>query len=144
MDTDWPVEVKLRYHIAGIINFHFQYPYTTRLNHILLRDATSKNARELTKYFSEPVAKLQAKLLKEGFERGVFRQIDPTFFYFTVIGACDYFFWGGSALEFVFNVKEVDQDMRRKFIDHTADLFLRGCLVDPKLPIAPPPNRKRK
>jgi AcrR family transcriptional regulator len=144
MHLDWPVELKLRYHIAGIINFHFRYPYITRLNHILLRDASSKNARDLTKYFSEPVIEMQAKLLKEGFDRGIFRRIDPTFFYFSVIGACDYLFWGGSALEFVFNIKTVDEEMRRKFIEHTADLFLRGCLVDTTKSIATPASRKRK
>lgn len=131
MSMPWPPEVKLRKHIAGIINFNFRYPYMTRLIHVLLRDAASKSALEITRGFSEPVTKAQAQLLKEGVETGIFRPVDPVLFYFSVIGACDYLFWGRSALEFVFGIPGVDDSLRRAFIDHTVDLLLRGCLADP-------------
>jgi AcrR family transcriptional regulator len=129
MATDLPPEAKLRKHLAGIINFNFHYPYMTRLIHLLLRDPASENSREITEFFTGPVTRAQASMLNEGMAAGVFRQMDPVLFYFSSVGACDYLFWGGSALRFVFGHDKVDDNMRRRFIDHMVELVLNGCLA---------------
>jgi AcrR family transcriptional regulator len=132
MATDLGPEAKLRKHLAGIINFNFHYPYMTRLIHLLLRDPESENSREITEVFTGPVTRAQAKMLDEGMAAGVFRKIDPVLFYFSSVGACDYLFWGGSALRFVFGHQKIDDDMRRRFIDHMVELVLHGCLAKPE------------
>jgi hypothetical protein len=104
----------------------------TRLIHLLLRDPASENSREITEVFTGPVTRAQARMLREGMAAGVFREIDPVLFYFSSVGACDYLFWGGSALRFVFGHEKVDDDMRRRFIDHMVELVLHGCLAKPE------------
>lgn len=131
MEADAPPDSKLKKHLAGIINFNFRYPYMTRLIHVLLRDPASENSREITEFFTGPVTRAQAKLLQDGIAAGLFRDVDPVLFYFSTIGACDYLFWGGSALRFVFGQEKVDDAMRRRFIDHTIELILDGCRAKP-------------
>jgi len=48
------------------------------------------------------------------------------------VGACDYLFWGGSALKFVFGMEKIDDAMRRRFVEHTVNLLLQGCLAESK------------
>lgn len=128
-EADLPADVKLKRHLAGVINFNFRHPYLTRLIHQLMRDPKSKLSREITQFFTLPVTKAQASILEDGMKSGLFRKIDPVLFYFAAVGACDYLFWGGSALRYVFGLDKIDDALRRRFADHMAELFLEGCLT---------------
>jgi AcrR family transcriptional regulator len=132
MTMDIPPEEKLRKHLAGVINFNFRFPYMTRLVHALLRDAKSASAREITEFFTLPVTRAQAKIIEDGVKSGRFAPVNTMLFYFSSVGACDYLFWGSSALQFVFGIDKVDDDLRRQFIDHTVDLMMKGCLAPAK------------
>ncbi len=138
-EADLPPDVKLKKHLAGVINFNFRHPYLTRLIHQLMRDPRSKISREITQFFTVPVTKAEASILEEGMRLGMFRKIDPVLFYFAAVGACDYLFWGGSALRYVFGLEKIDDALRRRFVDHMAELFLEGCLSR-----TPPSTRPRK
>ena len=129
MSMNVPPDEKLRKHLAGVINFNFRFPYMTRLVHALLRDAKSASAREITEFFTLPVTRAQSAIIEEGIASGIFRPIDPMLFYFSAVGACDYLFWGSSALQFVFGIEGVDDALRRRFIDHTVDVLMKGCLA---------------
>jgi AcrR family transcriptional regulator len=136
--ADFPPDVKLKKHLAGVINFNFRHPYLTRLIHQLMRDPKSKSSKEITEFFTVPVTKAEASILNEGMASGMFRQVDPVLFYFAAVGACDYLFWGGSALRYVFGFEKIDDALRKRFVDHMADLFLQGCMARPS------PDTKRK
>jgi len=147
MQSDLPPEEKLKKHLAGVINFNFRFPYMTRLMHLLMRDPASENSRKISEFFTGPVTRAEAKILTEGMKSGKFRKVDPVLFYFSAVGACDYHFWGGSALKFVFGMDKIDDAMRRRFVEHTVKLLLQGCLAEPDADAASiariPRQRKR-
>ena len=132
---------------TGVINFNFRYPYMTRLMHPLMRDPASENSRKISEFFTGPVTRAEARILNEGMKSGKFRKVDPVLFYFSAVGACDYLFWGGSALKFVFGMEKIDDAMRRRFVEHTVKLLLQGCLAEPDADAASiariPRQRKR-
>src|SRR5947207_14988814 len=85
---------KLKLHIAGIIRAYHQFPYMNRLIHYLLHESNPKAADEVSKFFVAPLLDFHRRLLAEGISRGEFRDIDPVFYYTSLIGACDHlFFW---------------------------------------------------
>src|SRR6201985_798021 len=85
---------KLKLHIAGIIRAYHRFPYMNRLIHYLLHESVAGSADEVSKFFVAPLLDFHRRLLAEGVSRGEFRDIDPVLFYTSLIGACDYLFFG--------------------------------------------------
>ncbi len=119
-------EEKLRVHISGVVNTYFRYPYVTRLMHYLLAEDDGGYGRVIAEEFSRPLADAQAAILAEGAREGVFRQVDPMLFYFSLIGACDHLFYGRYSLQHVFGVEGIDLDLKRRYVDHLYGIISQG------------------
>ncbi len=134
LQLDLSPDVKLKRHIAGVINSFYRSPYLNRLLHAMLDDRTSNtdSAKQIAAFFVKPLAKLQRKLLDQGVKAGQFRQVDPMFFYVSVLGACDLLFNARFTLRSVFRVPRITDKLRERYIDHVADIVLHG-LAKPEL-----------
>ncbi|WP_233203719.1 TetR family transcriptional regulator [Novosphingobium sp. HII-3] len=121
-----PPQTKLRIHISGLVKSYYLHPYVNRLMHQLLYEDSETFGPILAEEFSRPVADVQKMILEEGTRLGVFRPVDPLFFYLHIIGACDQLFHGRAQLEHLFGVKTIDDDVRRGFIDHLYGVVMSG------------------
>jgi AcrR family transcriptional regulator len=130
---DLPPDVKLKLHIAAVINTFHRSPYLNRLLHAMLDDRNSDtdSAKQITRFFVKPFAQLQNKLLDQGVKAGRFRKIDPIFFYVSVLGACDLLFNARFTLRAVFRVPRITDELRERYIDHVTDLVLQGIAIEP-------------
>lgn len=117
---------KLRIHINGVVNTYFKYPYVNRLMHYLLTDAGQEYGKIIAEEFARPLVEAQTAILSEGHEAGLFRETDPLLFYFHLVGACDYLFFGRATLDHVFGVQEVTQDLKRRYVDHLYQTVTQG------------------
>jgi AcrR family transcriptional regulator len=120
-----PPEQKMRLHVAGVINTYFKYPYLNRLIHALLANEDERIPDEIADFFVKPLVDAQIKMMKEGTEAGVFRPIDPTYFYYSIIGACDHIFFGRVTRKSVFGIGEITPTMRDEYINFVSDMTLR-------------------
>jgi hypothetical protein len=94
------------------------------------RASDTDSAKQIAEFFVKPFAKLQRKLLDQGFKAGKFRKVDPMFFYMSVLGACDHLFNARFTLRSVFRVPRITDELRARYIDHVADLVLHGIAVE--------------
>ena len=124
--ADMPANEKLRIHINGVVNTYFKYPYVNRLMHYLLTDAGQEYGKIIAEEFARPLVETQSAILAEGQIAGLFREIDPLIFYFHLVGACDYLFFGRATLDHVFGVPEVNQDLKRRYVDHLYQTLTQG------------------
>lgn len=126
MDLD-PVE-KLKLHVKGIIGIYFRYPFINRLIHFLFED--EETGPEVARKISMPLAETQRKMIEDGIAKGAFKPVDPMFFYFIVLGACDHLFFGQHMLRIAFGVEGIDEDLRRNYTNTLLDMILHGVLAD--------------
>lgn len=126
MDLD-PVE-KIKLHIRGIINTYFRYPFINRLIHYLFEDEES--GPEVAEKISKPLAETQRKMIEEGIAKGLIKPVDPMFFYFIVLGACDHLFFGRHMLRVAFNIESIDEGLRRNYTNTLLDIILHGMLTE--------------
>lgn len=111
----------LALNVRAIITRYVRYPYVNRLvNERLLRgdEAAVERIRET---FAVPMRAWYAKVLEDGTRRGDFRAVDPTFFFFTVIGTCEFVFSARSWLD-----RQITDELVEEFVDHTTRLVLHG------------------
>jgi AcrR family transcriptional regulator len=119
---------KLKLHIAGIIRAYRRFPYMNRLIHYLLHESSAKAADEVSKFFVAPLLDFHRRLLAEGTRCGEFRDIDPVLFYTSLIGACDYLFFGRHAMIRASGVGPVTDEVCRAYIKHMEALICGGVL----------------
>jgi AcrR family transcriptional regulator len=128
VERDIPPADKLRLHIEGVLYVYSRYPYVNRLMHYLL--STGEDARmQVSHRIVKPLFAAQARILAEGYEKGVFRQVDPMNFYFQVIGACDHLFFGHYALRYAFDIEEICEPVRRRYVRDLVATILGGIAV---------------
>lgn len=123
---DLPADTKIRLHIAGIINTYTKYPYLNRLIHVLLTNSNEKLAREIADFFVQPLVDSEKKILEEGVTTGIFRSVDPMFFYYSIVGACDHIFFGRVSREFVFGAPVITSRTRESYIEFVSDMALKS------------------
>jgi TetR/AcrR family transcriptional regulator len=122
---------KIRLHVAGIVKTYIRCPYLNRLIHVLLSNSDEKITREITNFFVKPLVKAQAKILDEGFARGDFRRVDPMFFYYSLIGACDHMFFARYSLKAVFGIEQISSELREGYIDFICEQTLGMLRKEP-------------
>lgn len=130
--ADMPAAQKLRHHVSGIIKIYFRYPYLNRLVGALSLDAESEMARFIAERFTRPLARAQAAILDQGEREGSFRRIDPTLFYFSLIGASDHLFHARHSLRYAFGITEISDALRRSYAAHITELLLEGVRIKPE------------
>ena len=119
-----PVE-KMRIHLSGVVNVYFRHPYINRVMHLLL--ATNESVGKiLSEELVQPLVAAQGTILEEGRSAGLFREIDPMLFYFHVIGACDHLFFGRYALKYAFEIDEINDEIRQRFITQLCEIVMVG------------------
>jgi AcrR family transcriptional regulator len=131
VNLDISPEEKIRLHVAAVITMYVRYPYLNQLLHFLLTNSEEKITQEIANFFVKPLVATQSRILEEGFARGVFRRTDPMFFYYSMIGACDYFFFGRASRKVVFAMPEIPSKIRDAYIDFVCDMTLRMLRKQP-------------
>ncbi len=125
VDRPVPATEKLRLHVEGVLGFYARHPYANRLIHSLLATGENERAR-ISRSIVTPLLAAQARILEEGAASGAFRPVDPTHFYFHLMGACDYFFYGSHALRQAFGTDEITQTVRKHYAAHLVGSILDG------------------
>lgn len=123
-------EQKIRLHIAGVINTYTKYPYLNRLIHLLLTKEDTIT-QEIADFFVKPIVVWQTQILREGAASGAFRTVDPMFFYYAVIGACDHLFFGRFSRKYAFGAEEITTKMRESYIEFVCDMAMRMLRREP-------------
>ncbi len=127
-NKDMPAEDKVRLHIGKAIDTYYDYPYLNRLLMRMVRDNPAKEAANIAKQFLIPISKSYDILIKDGIKEGVFLDIDPQMFYFTVTGAADRFFSARLVLHHCYDQTDITDKMRDGYREHTINLIMRGIL----------------
>lgn len=127
---DLPPDKKMRMHIAGIFNAYCKTPYANRLLNELMQNSSAESSKHVSEVFLKPIADFQRNLLEEGLAQRLFREVDPTDFYFIVLGACDHLFARRSALADIFGVTEIAEDVRRRYSKSLIDLVMAGIAAE--------------
>jgi AcrR family transcriptional regulator len=117
--ADMAPEQKLRRHVAGVIRNFVRYPYAQRLSQTLAAGAPA--VAGMAEGFARPLLAFHEQLLADGVRAGAFRPVDPTLFFFSLVGACEFLFAGQAWLE-----EPIDEPLIERFTDHTTELVLRG------------------
>ena len=125
VSADMPGLEKIMLHIRGVIGVYHRHPYINRLIGSL-QCGSDANARELARIFINPLREFQAALIAQAQTEGSIRPIDPNFFYFTLIGACDFLFQSRRTLPHVVGVTSIGPEMKDAYADHLIGLILGG------------------
>lgn len=122
-------EEKLRLHIRGVVSSHHRHPYLNRLLHYMLSDENDIFAVALSEELIRPVVDAQKQILDEGLTLGVFKKVDPTMFYFCLLGACESLFYGRPMLVHGFGIKEISKEFKKSYADYLCSMILNGILA---------------
>ncbi|WP_338465550.1 TetR family transcriptional regulator [Novosphingobium sp. ZN18A2] len=129
VNADWDPVEKMRLHIHGVIRLYQRVPYLNRLLISLQSDSESEISRYVMDRFTTPVVNAEKAILEQGHREGVFRDVDPLLFHFSLIGACDSIFHSRSALLQLVGVETIDDKLRDRYADHVSKMILGGLLV---------------
>ena len=126
---DLDPETKLRIHMAGVVDNFFRTPYTHRLLMRMIRDSDPDEGQRLSDHYLKPLLRAYERLIADGVAQGIFRPVDPTLFYFTVIGAADRFFTARFVLHYCSDTDVLDEVLRDRYRAHLNDFVVAGILV---------------
>lgn len=121
-----PPAEALALNIRAIITRYVRYPYVNRLVNERLLHGDEAAVERVREVFALPMRAWYARVLAEGRKRGEFREVDPTFFFFTVIGTCEFVFSARSWLD-----REITDELVDEFVEHTTRLVLHGIAARP-------------
>lgn len=129
LHKDADPETKLRLHMSAVVNTFFKTPYIHRLLMKLIRESAPEEGQRLADAYLKPLMDAYEVLIGEGVAAGVFRPVDPQFFYFTVIGAADRFFTARYVLRYCTDTDVLDEALRDQYRAHLNDFVVAGILV---------------
>jgi AcrR family transcriptional regulator len=132
---------KLHIHVAEIVRNYVRYPYINRLLSSQLQESGTQGAAGLSRIFALPAREWYGRLLAQGRKSGEFRAVDPTLFFFTVIGLAEFFFTATPLLR-GFGIQEIDQSLLDRYIAHVTEIVLRGVQAGPAPQVAAPRRRR--
>jgi AcrR family transcriptional regulator len=127
-DTMAP-EAKLRRHISKVVDTFYAVPYLNRLTMRMVRESDDLEARRIADCYLSPMYRAYEQLIGEGVRAGVFRDVDPQLFYFTVTGAVDRFFSARLVLRHCFDQDTLTEELRDRYREHTVDIIMAGILA---------------
>ena len=127
-DTMAP-EAKLRRHISKVVDTFYAVPYLNRLTMRMVRESDDLEARRIADCYLSPIYRAYEQLIGDGVRAGVFRDIDPQLFYFTVTGAVDRFFSARLVLRHCFDQDSLTEQLRDRYREHTIDIIMAGILA---------------
>jgi AcrR family transcriptional regulator len=121
-----PAIRKLEIHVGRLIRNYRLYPYTTRVMNELLGSHKPSLARRMRSNFFKPLIEFYEKLIAQGTAAGEFRQLDPTFFFLSVVGQCELLFTAEPTLVAGASMASIDDVVEEAFARHTTALLLHG------------------
>lgn len=125
----WDPEAKLRRHISKVVDTFYAVPYLNRLTMRLVGESDEAEARRIADSYLSPLYRAYEQLIGEGVAAGVFREVDPQLFYFTVTGAVDRFFSARLVLRHCFDQDTLTEELRDRYREHTVDIIMAGILA---------------
>ena len=131
---DLTPDEKLRRHVGEIVRNYVRYPYVNRLMNGRLMNADPGAVDRISRSFAIPARDWYARLLADGHRDQGWAELDPTLFFFSVVGLCEFFFAGRPLLERSFG-RKLDADVVDRFADHVTALVLDG-VHGPRRPAA--------
>lgn len=126
---DLSATAKLRRHVAEIVRNYVRYPYVNRLMNERLLAGNAEAVDRMSRAFAVPARAWYAELLAEGHAVDGWRELDPTLFFFTVIGVCEFLFSARPWLEHGFD-EPLDADLVERFVAHATELVVTGVRAD--------------
>ena len=131
LHKDWDPETRLRHHIGKVVDTYYNTPYLNRLLMRLVRESDDEEAQRIADSYLAPLHRAYDKLISDGVAQGVFRDIDPQLFYFTLTGAADRFFSARLVLKHCFDRDTLTEELRDDYRAHTIDFIMAGILAHP-------------
>jgi TetR/AcrR family transcriptional regulator len=128
MHKDWDPEARLRHHIGAVVDTYYKTPYLNRLLMRLVRESDPEEAQRIADSYLTPLNQAYDKLIADGVRDGVFRDIDPQLFYFTLTGAADRFFSARLVLKHCFDQDTLTEELRDRYRAHCIDFIMAGVL----------------
>lgn len=125
----WDPEAKLRRHISKVVDTFYAVPYLNRLTMRLVGESDEAEARRIADCYLSPLYRAYEQLIGDGVAAGVFREVDPQLFYFTVTGAVDRFFSARLVLRHCFDQDTLTEELRDRYREHTVDIIMAGILA---------------
>jgi AcrR family transcriptional regulator len=124
---DVPPSEKLRRHVSEIVRNYVRYPYVNRLmNERLLSAGDGSEAVEaIARSFALPARDWYAQLLADGRREEGWRELDPTLFFFSVVGLCEFLFSARPLLERGFG-QRLDPALVEAYSAHVTGLVTAG------------------
>lgn len=122
-DLEWGE--KLDRHIGGIARNYLRFPYINRLIADQLRRADETGSRALSESFAAPLGAFHRELLEEGRRLGQVRDVDPVFFFFSVVGMSEFIFSARGWLVHGFGLS-LDAELVDRYVDHVVELVRVG------------------
>jgi TetR/AcrR family transcriptional regulator len=120
-------EAKLRRHVGEIVRNYVRYPYVNRLMNERLLAADPESVDRISSSFAIPARDFYATLLAEGQRDERWRDLDPTLFFFSVVGLCEFLFSARPLLERAFD-EAMDAELVERYSAQVADLVVGGVL----------------
>jgi TetR/AcrR family transcriptional regulator len=124
-EADLTPEEKLRRHVGEIVRNYVRYPYVNRLMNGRLMHAKRGAVDRISRSFALPARAWYAELLADGRREHGWRELDPTLFFFSVVGMCEFLFAARPLLERSFR-EQLDAGLVERFADHVGDLVMVG------------------
>jgi AcrR family transcriptional regulator len=126
MPEDASPEEMLRTRARATMYFLRGYPSLMRLIRRQFMTAPSKESRFFIENFMRINFEEQRKILQRGISEGVFRPVDPVLFFASYVSTGDLYTFARPILQNVFGMRESDDRLFARFVDHSVDMLLDG------------------
>jgi AcrR family transcriptional regulator len=122
---DLPPSQKLQRHVTEIVRNYVRYPYVNRLMNERLLSAEPDAVEAIARSFALPARDWYAVLLADGRREEGWRELDPTLFFFSVVGLCEFLFSARPLLERGFG-EPLDDALVESYSAHVVGLVSGG------------------
>ncbi len=126
MPEDAPPEEMLRRRARATMYFLRGYPSLMRLIRRQIMTERSKESRYFIENFMRINFEEQRKILQRGIAEGAFRPVDPVLFFTSYMSTGDLYTFARPILQNVFGLRESDDKLFARFVDHSVDMLLDG------------------
>lgn len=127
VEMDISADQKLKVHISGIINAYYRSPYLNRLIHYMVDMGQPESSARVVEIFVKPMIAAYDAIISQGVKDGIFRPVDPTLLYYSLVGSCEHIFRGNMFIR-VLHETGPSEDLKRRYIEHVRDMVLRGLM----------------
>jgi len=129
MAKDMAPDARLSRHIGAVVDTYYKTPYLNRLLMRLVRESDDEEAHRIADSYLTPLSRAYDRLIEDGIKQGLFRNVDPQLFYFTVTGACDRFFASRLVLKHCYDTDLLTEALRDRYREHCIDFIMAGILA---------------